>query len=112
MITLFSVANQAPQANQNNEMFIYPPQTFSGNIVPLNLYRISYNTELAQSYTEYHLSVIRVLGAIAKIWINTITEPIIPDATKVGEVNWESGVDFDLLFEVEQGRVVYFYVKR
>lgn len=104
-------------ATSSNSTQTVQAQSFSGNTIPLDVYRTSYNTSIAQVFTNYIFSSVITLGANAKIWINTTTVPSLPTAAiQRGGVEWESGVDLDLFVEVEEGpndttRVVYFFVK-
>lgn len=101
-----------------NENKVEKSTVFTGTVIPLDKSKMSYQTDTAKNFTSYTLSAIKILGASAKIWINTTTEPTITGATKVGVIDWETGKDFDLFIEAEQLdllggiRVVYFYAER
>lgn len=87
--------------------------SFSGNVVSLDVSRQHINTATANAFTSYTYSASQVLGANAKIWINTVSQPTFPAGSlQTGGVAWESGVDMDLIIEVEQGRVIYFFLLR
>lgn len=97
---------------------ILKPQTFTGNVIPLDECRASFQTDTAKAFTNYVLSQVVVLGSEAKIWINTTTEPTVTGAVKINSADWEIGVDFDLIVEAEQldtnggVRVIWYLVKR
>lgn len=85
---------------------------FTGTEIPLNKKTTRFNTLTAQSATVYTLSTSQILGADAKIWINTTSEPIITGAVQTGGVTWEANTNMDLIVQVEGGRVIYFFVTR
>lgn len=87
-------------------------QTFLSTQIPLDKDIKSYMTASANSFTAYTLSSVIKLGAYAKIFINTATEPTIAGAVQTGGVAWEANTDMDLILEVEQGRVIYFFLLR
>lgn len=87
--------------------------SFSGNTIPLDVSRQHINTATANAFTSYLFSATQVIGANAKIWINTTTAPTFPaGSVQTGGIAWKSGLDMDLIVEVEQGRVIYFFLSR
>ena len=87
--------------------------TFTGTVIPVNDLRIMYNTATVNSAATYTLGDgTPTLGNCIKIWVNTTTNVTVTGAVKTGGEDWVTGMDFDLILEVEDGRVIYFLVKR